>query len=206
MPITPAAIEAGLNLAILILADFVDEPIRAAFSPMPVTVPNLLSGGDADCWNQTFSCVDDRVLSISAPSHGAGGSEGVRLTIATDPVTGGELLTAIENEALYVGRKIRMWHAIVNNSGVAIHIQARGIAYMTSPSQTADRSSFIINMDAENYFAVFAGAQGRTYLNTKLWDAGDNAGAVGRGMAGQSAPVFVGGGGGMRYDQLVKEK
>ena len=182
----------SITAGMLIFADFVDEPIRAAYAPCPLIVPTGLDDADADCEGFTFETVGSDVLSIGPVEHSDGGSDTMAFTLHADAATP-ELLTAIENPALYVGRVVRVWLVLHNGAGVVVQLRPLYRGYMTLPAQEADEGQFVIRMEAENYLGLLSGAQSRTYLPSTLWDAGDLSGAVTRGQAG-AVPGLPGGG------------
>lgn len=193
-----------VNAALLFFADFVDLPIRGAFAPGPLTVPGALTDGDADCWGFTFDPLNSDVLQVSAVSHEDGGTDTLAFTLFADAATP-DLLTAIENPALYVGRKVRVWAAIWSG-GTVTELRPLYRGYMTQPGQQADGGGFTITMEAENYLALLSAAQGRTYVQSTLYDASDTAGAVIKGQAGQ-VPGLPGGGGNFpQWDAREREK
>ena len=199
MAISDASISAdSVTAGILFFADFVDEPIRGAFAPCPLTVPAGLTDSDSDCSGFTFETMDSDVLSIGAVEHGNGGTDTLAFTLHADAATP-ELLTAIENPALYVGRRVRVWLVLHDGAGEVVQLRPIYRGYMTQPSQEADASRFVITMEAENYLSLISGAQMRTYVNSTLYDAGDLAGAAMKGQANY-VPGLPGGGGGDRYD------
>lgn len=194
--------EPFVDAAILIFADFVDEPIRAAYAPCPLIVPTGLDDADADCEGFTFQTVGSDVLSIGPVEHSDGGTDTMAFTLHADAATP-ELLTAIENPALYVGRRVRVWLVLHDGAGVVTELRPVYRGYMTQPAQEADGSQFIITMEAENYLSLLSAAQNRTYLPTELYDAGDQAGAVSKGQINY-VPGVPGGGGGLRGDQFPR--
>ena len=178
MAISNAALSTkAINAAILIFADFSDLPIRGAYAPMPIFVPNGIADGDADCFNQTFPVVNSAVLEIAAIGQEEGGSSTLGFILHADP-NDPALLTAIENPSLYLGRKVRIWFAIYNETGTVTELIPRYRGYMTEPAQRADENNYIISMQAENWLAVLSGPQGRTYINSTIYDSGDTSGAV----------------------------
>jgi hypothetical protein len=184
----------AVNATILVFADFADLPIRGAYAPMPIFVPNSIADGDADCFNQTFPTINSEVLQIAPVNQEEGGSSSFAFILNADP-NNPALLTAIENPSLYLGRRVRVWLAIYNNSGTVTEIIPRYRGYMTEPAQSADSNRYVISMQAENYLALLSGPQSRTYINSTLYDSGDTSGAVIKGYAGSPAVEGAGGGG-----------
>ena len=197
MPLVDATLTSTPNSAILFFADFVDLPLRGAYAPCPIHVPTGLTDSDSDCAGFTFDVIDSKVLQVGAVSHDDGGNDTLGFTLQADPADTA-LMSAIENPALYAGRRVRVWLAIYNpatvTSGGATVTELRPLyrGYMAQPSQEADASSYVITMEAENYLALLSGAQNRTYVQSTLYDAGDLSGAVR--MSG-TTPGIPGGGG-----------
>jgi hypothetical protein len=181
----------AVNVTILIFADFDDLPIRGAYAPMPIFVPNGIADGDADCFNQTFPTINSQVLQIVPVAQEEGGSSSFAFVLNADP-NSPALLTAIENPSLYLGRRVRVWLAVYNNTGTVTEIIPRYRGYMTEPAQRADGNNYIISMQAENYLALLSGPQSRTYINSTIYDSGDTSGAVIKGNNG--VPGAPGGG------------
>lgn len=201
----------GFPAAILFFADFADLPLRGAFAPCPIHVPTGLTDSDSDCANFTFDVLDSKVLQVGAVSHDDGGMDTLGFSLQADPANAA-LMSAIETPALYVGRRVRVWLAIYDietvTSGGATVTELRPLyrGYMTQPAQEADAQSYIITMQAENYLSLLSAAQGRTYMNSTLYDAGDISGAVIK--SGTAAPgiVIVGGGGFVDYELREKDR
>jgi hypothetical protein len=202
MPLNDAtlSLSAPPPLCWLFFADFADLPLRGAlFAPCPIHVPTGLPGSDADCAGLTFPVADSRVLDISPVSHEQGGTDTFTFTLFADPADTA-LMSAIENPALYVGRRVRLWRAVIDtttatNGGLNVAQLTRMYrGYMTQPQQSADESRFVITMSAENYLALLAGPQGRTDIESTRYDAGDQAGAVLKGRGAQNIPALPGGG------------
>ena len=195
MALSDASLSAdSVDVAILFFADFVDEPIRGAYAPCPLTVPNGLTDADPDCEGFTFETVSSDVLSIGPVEHGDGGSDTLGFTLLADAASP-ELLTAIENPALYVGRVVRIWLVLHDAAGTVLQIRPRYRGYMTQPAQEADEGQFIIRMEAENYLALLSAPQGRTYVQSTRYDPGDLSGAVIQGQQNY-VPGLPGGGDG----------
>jgi hypothetical protein len=194
--------EPFVNAAILVFADFADLPIRGAYAPFPLTVPTGLADADADCEGFTFETLDSQVLSLGPVEHSDGGTDTLGFTLFADAATP-ELLTAIENPADYVGRRVRVWLVLHDGAGEVTELRPVYRGYMTQPTQEADGSQFIITMEAENYLSLLSAAQNRTYIPTQLYDAGDTAGAVSKGQINY-VPGVPGGGGDARYDQYPR--
>lgn len=204
MAILDATISANsVNAALLFFADFVDLPVRGAFAPGPLTVPGGLADADADCEGFTFDPMNSDVLQVSAVSHEEGGTDTLAFTLFSDADTP-DLLTAIENPALYVGRRVRVW-AVIWSAGTVTELRPLYRGYMTQPGQQADGGGFTITMEAENYLSLLSAAENRTYVQSTLYDAGDTAGAVIRGQAGQ-VPGFLGGGRSPNFDARERER
>jgi hypothetical protein len=197
MPLVDATLTATPNAAILFYADFQDLPLRGAFAPCPIHVPTGLTDSDSDCAGFTFDVIDSKVMQVGAVGHDDGGTDTLGFTLQADPADTA-LMSAIENPAIYVGRRVRVWLAVYNpatvTSGGATVTELRPLyrGYMTQPTQDADASNYIITMAAENYLALLSGAQNRTYVQSTLYDAGDTSGAVR--MSG-TTPGMPGGGG-----------
>jgi hypothetical protein len=172
--------------AALFFADFADEPIRGCYAPGALQVPAGLSG-DADCDGFVFEAVDSDVLRIAPVSQEDGGTGTFQFTLFADPANSA-LLTAIENPSLYLGRRVRVWLATYNEQGVVLSIKGAYRGYMTVPGQRGSADEFIITMEAENWASLFSAGQGRTYMQSTIYDAGDAAGAVLRGQTGANAP------------------
>lgn len=173
MPLLDATASAkSIQAAVLFFADFSDEPVRGAYAPMPITVPVGLADADADCEGFTFPTVNSDVLQIGKVAHSDGGTDTLGFVLhadASDPA----LLNAIENPALYLGRKVRVWLAFHNGAGTVTELRPLYRGYMTIPAQQSDGQNFIITMEAENYASLLANAQMRTYMNSKKYDPGD---------------------------------
>lgn len=205
MALTDASLsQPVISAAVLLFADFVDLPIRVAYAKHPIYVPNLLSGGDAQCWDEFFETVDDRVLQIGPVNKEQGGSSPLTITFTGDP-SNPELLEAIEDPALYAGRTVRLW-IVLHSQGTATEIVAGYRGYMTLPGQDYDPGSFTVTMQAENYLALLSAAPARTYLAQSLYDAGDQSALVSMGSL-TAAPGFDGGavdfGGGLNLNMPV---
>lgn len=185
----------ALVIGPLLFADFADLPIRGAYAQCPLTVPNALADGDADCWGQTFDTLNSAVLRISPVEHSQGGTGTLRFELHTEAAAPA-LLNAIENPALYLGRRLRLWQAVYSLDGVVQEIQPLARLYMTVPRHRASSSEYVVVMEAENFTALIANAPARTYLNSTLWDAGDLSGLASQGV--NTAPAVVPGGGGGR--------
>lgn len=198
MAILDASISApAVSAALLFFADFADLPIRGAFAPGPLTVPVGLADADVDCEGLTFEPMNSDVLEVGTVSHGDGGTDTLSFTLhadAADP----DLLTAIENPALYVGRRVRVW-ACLWSGGTVTELKPLYRGYMTQPGQQADGQSFTITMEAENFLSLLSAAQNRTYMQSQLYDAGDNAGAVIKGQSGTIAGAPGGGTANMEF-------
>jgi hypothetical protein len=204
MAISNASLSAAaVDAAILFFADFVDEPIRGAYAPCPLTVPSGLTDADADCEGFTFETVDSQVLGIGPVEHGDGGTDTLGFTLLADAATP-ELLTAIENPALYVGRKVRVWLVLHDAAGEVVQLRPLYRGYMTTPAQEADEGQFIIRMEAENYLGLLSGAQNRTYVQSKLYDSGDLSGAAMRGQQNYVPGLPGGGPHGGRFDEFTR--
>lgn len=208
MPLVDATLTATPNSAILFFADFVDLPLRGAYALCPIHVPTGLTDSDSDCAGFTFDVIDSKVLQVGAVSHDDGGNDTLGFTLQADPADTA-LMSAIENPALYAGRRVRVWLAIYNpatvTSGGATVTELRPLyrGYMTQPSQEADASSYTITMEAENYLALLSGAQNRTYVQSTLYDAGDLSGAVR--MSGTTPGMPGGGGNFPQWDAKERE-
>jgi hypothetical protein len=195
--------EPFVNVGWLFFADFADLPIRGAFAPCPLAVPIGLADADEYCAGFTFDPMNSDVLQVSSVTHQDGGADTLAFTLHADP-NDAALLTAIENTALYAGRLVLVW-SVVWVDGVVTEIKGRYLGYMTQPGQQADANSFTITMESENALSVFSTAQNRTYMNSKLYDAGDNAGAVIKGSNG-AAPGIIGGGRFVDFDAREMER
>ena len=159
MAIADATISANsVNAALLFFADFVDLPVRGAFAPGPLTVPGGLTDADADCEGFTFDPMNSDVLQVSAVSHEDGGSDTLAFTLFADADTP-DLLTAIENPALYVGRRVRVW-AVIWSGGTVTELRPLYRGYMTQPGQQADGGGFTITVQP----ATSAGATLRAII------------------------------------------
>lgn len=206
MPLLDATLSAkSVQATILFFADFDDLPLRGAFAPCPIHVPSTLPDSDVDCAGITFDVANSDVLQIAPVSHEDGGTDAMSFVLMADPADTA-LMSAIENPALYVGRRVRVWLAIYDPtsvaSGGAIVTELRPLyrGYMTQPAQQSDGQTYTITMQAENYLALLAGPQSRTYVESTLYDSGDTSGAVIK--AGGFAPGIVPGGGGLRQPGL----
>ncbi|WP_310474108.1 hypothetical protein [Sandarakinorhabdus sp.] len=196
MAISDGSLSASsVQIGLLIFADFADLPIRAAYAPCPLTVPAGLTDGDADCWGLTFDTINADVLRISPVEHSQGGTGTLSIELHTDAAFPA-LLNAIENPALYLGRRLRLWQVIFSLNGQVLEIQPLARLYMTVPRHRASSSEYLVVMEAENFSALIANAPARTYLNSTLWDAGDLSGIASQGV--NTAPAVVPGGGGGR--------
>lgn len=198
MPLVDATLIGTPSVALLFFADFADLPLRGAFAPCPIHVPTGLADSDVDCAGITFPVLDSKVLEVGPVSQDDGGNDTLGFSLQADPADTA-LMSAIETPSLYVGRKVRVWVAVYNpatvTSGGATVTELRPLyrGYMTQPAQEADGSRYVITMAAENYLALMTGAQTRTYMQSTLYDAGDQAGAVIKGMSG-AIPGAAGGG------------
>lgn len=173
MPLSNTTLsDVGVRAAILFFADFQDEPLRGAYAAMPITVPVGLADADADCAGFTFPTIDSEVLQLGRVNHGDGGTDTLGFTLNADPADAA-LLTAIENPALYLGRRARVWLALYDGEGTATELRPLYRGYMTIPAQQSDGQNFVITMESENYASLLATAQMRTYLNSKKYDPGD---------------------------------
>lgn len=212
MPLVDATLSAkSVQATILFFADFSDLPLRGAFAPCPIHVPTGLADSDVDCAGITFDVANSDVLQISPVSHDDGGTDAMNFVLMADPADTA-LMSAIENPALYVGRRVRAWLAIynpdsvVNGGAVVTELRPLYRGYMTQPAQQSDGQTYTITMQAENYLALLAGAQSRTYIQSTLYDPNDTSGAVIK--AGGFAPaIFPGGGGGRDNGEMwVQER
>lgn len=196
MAISDGSLSASsVQIGLLIFADFADLPIRAAYAPCPLTVPGGLTDGDADCWGFTFDTINADVLRITPVEHGQGGTGTLSIELHTDAAMPA-LLNAIENPALYLGRRLRLWQVVFSLNGQVVEIQPLARLYMTVPRHRASSSEYLVVMEAENFTALIANAPARTYLNSTLWDAGDLSGIASQGV--NTAPAVVPSGGGGR--------
>lgn len=193
-----------VNATILVYADFQDEPVRACYAPMPLTVPTGLADADADCEGFTFDTMDSQVLQIGKISHGDGGTDTMGFVLHADP-DNPELLNAIEDPDLYLGRVVRLWLAFHNNAGLVTELRPVYRGYMTLPAQQSDGTNYVITMEAENYVSLLSEAQNRTYLNSKRYDSGDLSDEVSKGLQ-PNAPAVRGGGGGFLRNVEVRER
>jgi hypothetical protein len=182
--------------AILLFADFVDEPLRYALAPFPLTVPGGLTDADADCAGFTFTSLGDDVLDISPVDHGEGGTDAVTVSFACTPGQP-ELQAAIDDISLYQGRLFRLWLVLHDGAGTvtAISPSLGYTGYMVAPRQTVDpeAGAWRFSMQVENWLALFGGAPSRTYLTQKVYDAADESANASAGNA-NSAPGIIGGG------------
>jgi hypothetical protein len=205
MPLSDASLSAPtLYPAILFYANFADMPIRAALAPCPIHVPVGLADSDSDCAGFTFETLNSDVLEIGPVDQSEGGGDTLNFTLLADP-TDTALMNAIEDPALYVGRPVRVWLALwdpnaapVGGGAVVTQLKRMKRAYMTQPTQSGDGERYVISMQAENYLNLLTGAQGRSYAQTALFDAADQAGRVIRAGRG-SAPWVPGGGGNTEF-------
>jgi hypothetical protein len=201
MPLLDATLSlaAPPPLALLFFADFADLPLRGAFAPCPVHVPVGITDGDGDCEGFTFPVADSRVLDISPVTQDQGGTDTLNFTLSVDQFDT-DLLSAIEDPSLYVGRRVRLWHAVLDPDNAtdgglnAVQLRRLYRGYMTQPAQSADEGRYVITMQAENYLALLAGPQGRTDIESGLWDSDDLAGAVLKGRGSHNIPAMPGGG------------
>jgi hypothetical protein len=189
-------------ITLLIFADFDDLPLRAAYAPQRIFVPMVLDDADADAAGQTFDVINPDVLRLEPVRHEDGGTDTMQFVLFADKENP-ELLEAIEDPSLYLGRRVRVWMAVYGSDGVVLEIQPLYRGYMTVPAQRASADSFIIAMEAENWASLLQSAQARTYLNSYLYDNTDQAGPVSRTLSGGSQAANLvgassGGGGGGR--------
>lgn len=187
MPLLDTSLSAStINAAFLLFVDFADLPLRYASSPYPLTVPGGLVDADADCAGFTFETLDSEVIDVGAVEHGENGTQTLTLTLrarADDT----ELLAAIENPSLYVGRRVRRWFVLHDGAGTVVQISASlgYLGFMSVPTQNVDPESgtLTVTMECENWQAILGGAPSRTYQNQRIYDSGDNSANVSVGGA-----------------------
>ena len=184
---------ATLFPTVLLFADFVDLPIRGAMAPYPITVPAGLAGAGADAAGHVFDTVNEQALSIGAVEYDDGSSGTLTLTLRATPDEPA-LLAALDDQALYVGRRVRLWLGLTDGAGTMVAISARYTGFMSVPAQTVDAESgtLEIAMEVENWAALFGAAPARTWLMQKQIDAGDLSADVSIGGVGGSAPAYTG--------------
>jgi hypothetical protein len=145
MPLVDATLTSTPNLAILFFADFADLPLRGAYAPCPIHVPTGLTDSDSDCAGFTFDVIDSKVLQVGAVSHDDGGNDTLGFSLQADPADTA-LMTAIENPALYAGRRVRAWLAIYNPASVTSRNARRPLcqAAARAPADTSARASPLV--------------------------------------------------------------
>jgi len=205
MALTDAALSApAVYPSTLIFADFADLPLRYAFAPFSLLVPTGLADADVNCEGFTFTAIDSQVLSISSIAHEDGGTQTLIITLRATP-DDVELLAAIENPALYVGRMVRIWMVVHDGAGAVAQISpSQGYkGFMGVPTQTVDPSTGTMQvvMEVENWQAILGRAPSRTYLTQKLYDALDESANVSIG-GGRAFPSGIGGGAGSGMDYM----
>ncbi len=172
----------------LIFADFADLPIRAAFADRPVVVPAGLAGADADCAGQRFDPINSDIIDVGEIEEGRDGSGNISITLAADPERTPELLSAIDDPALYDGRPVKLWFVVFDAAGTALGLRPPKVGYMTLPRVQASRDGLRIVMDCEDWLAIAAAEpHAGNYLEQQLFDPGDASAAATLGM-GQQAP------------------
>lgn len=179
-----------VRLAVLVFADFGDLPLRGALgAPQPIVVPAGFAGADGDAAGQTFECLNENLLAITALEQSDGGAGSVTITLLADP-DNPELIEAIDDPALYDGRPIKFWECTYDEAGTVTGIELLDTLYMTTPRHRGDGQTFVIEMDCESYLALVASQPfGETYLTQGLFDSGDQSAAVTLGMGGQSGAL-----------------
>ncbi|MCU0892110.1 MAG: hypothetical protein MUE77_10265 [Sandarakinorhabdus sp.] len=177
MPLSDGILSGDVvTLAILIRADFADSPVLAAMSPMPISVPaDLPEAGVAA--GLTFDVANTDVLQVSPVSSGAGGFDSFTATFFADP-DNPQLIDAVNDPTLYSGRDIALWMVTANAAGVANGIEPIFAGTMAQPSESISADGWTLSMVCESYLALLSGAQNRTYLSQKIYDAGDESAAA----------------------------
>lgn len=182
--------------ALLVFADFVDEPLRYALAPFDLVVPGGLADADADCAGFTFTALGDGVLDISPVSHGEDGTGALSVGFACHPGQT-DLLAAMDDPALYAGRLFRLWLVLHDGAGTVTEISPSlgYTGFMAAPRQSVDPEAgeWRFTMEVENWLTLLGGAPSRTYLTQKVYDSADESGNASIGNAA-SVPGLLGAG------------
>ncbi len=183
--------------------DIQGDPVRAALSPLPLTMPGstILPQADPDFDGQTFTTLDPRFVQVQPVVHGPGGMEAVELTVSGTLAFDSGFLTAFSNPALFRGRVAKLWLGVFDAAWQPIAARPFMAGYMVTPVFTIAPDEQAITIKAENYLSLMgSGAPSRTLLWTP--DSGDQAAAATVGAANSTdalGPQWGGSGAGGSY-------
>ncbi|GAM00570.1 hypothetical protein [Sphingomonas parapaucimobilis] len=154
--------------------DIAGDPVRVTNAPYSFSFAGT---GDEDLDGFTFDAVDNSVVSVSAVRKKDGGTDTVTLELSGLPGIDAELLEEISTKALYQGRDVRLWKALLDPRDPTRILSIWGYytGVMSVPKVVGDQTSQTISLDVESYLAFFGEASNRTYLDQASFDPGDRS-------------------------------
>lgn len=199
-----AQIETGqFAPAEFIWIDVLGDPIRITTFGQDVT---FSSTGDSDLDGNLFHSFDHRAISVGDISDTDTGSDTLTITLSGIVSIDGTLMGEIATTTNWRGRSVRVWKQVYDPTGVtkqgAIIPFYTGYASKVTIMPAPDSQT--IQLEVENYLAVFSSASNRSYLNQSDYDAADAsaqatlaASNMGRGVSTSGAAATAPSGGGV---------
>lgn len=210
---TQGALEAQvLHWRVLVYADFVGDVLRGTSGIYDKTVYS----SDPEL-NGTYESFSNNIIDVSAVKHNETGSDTVSISMGGLVVNNLAFLTLIGDKAKWQGRAARLWFYCVDENETQVgSIIPYYTGYMNDITISGTPSEQTVELTIENYLVSLAGAQNKTLLQQKIFDAGDESaaasiaaanGLVGAGVGGVGAGAIGGGGeswdGSWRDGQMV---
>jgi len=197
-----AALDADyLKPAFVCYLDILGEPIRATTWPADLTFSGT---GDPDLDGNTFEAIRGDVVKVGEVRNQEGGAETLTISLSGLILPDNDLLNALNDEANWRGRVIRLWQAIYNENDVQ---QGAYWNYYTGRMVdipiVGDVGEQTIELQCESYLASLTSASNRTYLDQEEFDPLDFSAAAaiaiangtgGNGLSGGYGGVPGGGG------------
>ena len=180
MPDFNAAGVAALNAQVLKVRwmawlDIAGDVQRITSAPFPLSFSGT---GDPDLDGFTFGTTG-AIVDVSEVTHRAGGSDTVTAYLSGLSGIDTTTLNQIGNPANWQGRIARFWVVLLNpDTDALIAVAPYYTGYMATPRITGSAKTQVIALDIEGFLASHSEASGRTYLDTKEFDAGDNSAAA----------------------------